>query len=59
MKKVLSKLLGRLVLTSIIILIQFGWIIMTLYEAGNMNPMFTFFLRVISLIIAFSERQKS
>lgn len=52
MKKVLSKLLGRLVLTAIIILIQFGWIIMTLYEAGNVNPFFTFFLRVISLVIA-------
>ncbi len=52
MKKVLSKLFGRLVLTSIIILLQFGWILMTLYEAGNVNPWFNVTLRVFSVIMA-------
>ncbi len=52
MKKVLSKILGRLVLTAIIILMQFAWILMTLYEAGNVNPWFTVFLRIVSLVIA-------
>ncbi|MBR3810716.1 MAG: cardiolipin synthase [Agathobacter sp.] len=52
MKKFLSKLLGRLVLTGIIILIQFGWIAFTLYEAGEVNPLFSLTLRVISLICA-------
>ena len=52
MKKVLSKLFGRLVLTAIIIILQFGWILITLYEAGNVTPWFTVFLRIISVIIA-------
>lgn len=52
MKKVLNKLFGRLVLTGIIILIQFGWIAFTLYEAGEVNPWFSVGLRVISLVIA-------
>lgn len=52
MKKVLNKLFGRLVLTSIIILLQFGWILATLYEAGNVNPFFNVVLRIISLVIA-------
>ena len=52
MKKVLSKLFGRLVLTAIIILIQFGWIAFTLYEAGVVNPWFSLSLRVISLVCA-------
>ncbi len=52
MKKVLSKLFGRLVLTAIIILIQFGWIVFTLYEAGAVNPWFSLGLRVISLFCA-------
>ena len=47
MKKVLSKLFGRLVLTAIIILIQFGWIALTLYEAGEINPWFSLSLRVV------------
>ena len=52
MKKVLSKLFGRLVLTAVIILFQFGWIAFTLYEAGVVNPWFYVVLRVISLVIA-------
>lgn len=52
MKKVLNKLFGRLVLTAIIILIQFAWIAFTLYEAGAVNPWFSLSLRVISLVIA-------
>lgn len=52
MKKVLSKLFGRLVLTGIIILIQFSWIAFTLYEAGVVNPWFSVGMRVISLVIA-------
>lgn len=52
MKKVLNKLFGRLVLTAIIILIQFGWIAFTLYEAGVVNPWFSLGLRVISLVCA-------
>ena len=52
MKKVLNKLFGRLVLTAIIILIQFGWIAFTLYEAGAVNQWFSLGLRVISLVIA-------
>lgn len=52
MKKVLNKLFGRLVLTAIIILIQFFWIAFTLYEAGEVNPWFSLGLRVVSLVIA-------
>lgn len=52
MKKVLNKLFGRLVLTAIIILFQFGWIAFTLYEAEEINPWFSLLLRVISLVIA-------
>ena len=52
MKKVLNKLFGRLVLTSIIILLQIAWIAYTLYEAGNVSPWFTLVLRVISVVIA-------
>ena len=47
MKKILNKLFGRLVLTAIIILIQFGWIAFTLYEAGEVNPFFYLVLSVI------------
>lgn len=52
MKKVLSKILGRLVLTIVIIAIQFVWIVFTLYEAGEVNPWFSLTLRVISLLVA-------
>ena len=52
MKKVLNKVFGRLVITAIIILIQFGWIAFTLYEAGEVNPWFSLGLRVISLVCA-------
>lgn len=52
MKKVLNKLFGRLVLTAIIILIQFGWVAFTLYEAGAVNPYFSLGLRLVSLVIA-------
>jgi len=52
MKKILNKLFGRLVLTAIIILIQFGWIAFTLYEAGEVNPWFSLGLRATSFIIA-------
>ena len=52
MKKVLNKLFGRLVLTAIIILVQFGWIAFTLYEAGEINHWFSLGLRLISLVIA-------
>jgi len=52
MKKILNKLFGRLVLTAIIILIQFGWIAFTLYEAGVVNPWFSISLRLISLVCA-------
>ena len=52
MKKILSKLFGRLVITAIIILLQFGWIVMTLYEAEAISPWFSVILRAISVIIA-------
>ncbi|MBQ6844623.1 MAG: cardiolipin synthase [Agathobacter sp.] len=52
MKKVLNKIFGRLVLTAIIILLQFFWIVATLYEAEGMNPWFSVILRSISVIIA-------
>ena len=52
MKKVLSKLFGRLVFTAIIIVLQFMWIVATLYEAEGMNPWFSVVLRSISVIIA-------
>ena len=52
MKKVLNKLFGRLVITAIIILIQFGWIAFTLYEAGAVNPIFSVGLRLISMVVA-------
>ena len=52
MKKVLNKLFSRLVLTAIIILIQFGWIALTLYEAGAVSPWFSLGLRGVSLICA-------
>lgn len=52
MKKVLNKLFGRLVLTAIIILVQFTWIAFTLYEAGEISPWFSLGLRVVSLVIA-------
>ena len=52
MKKVLNKVFGRLVLTAIIILFQFGWIAFTLYEAGEINPWFSVGLRLVSLVIA-------
>ena len=40
------------VITAIIILIQFGWIAFTLYEAGAINPWFSLGFRVISLVCA-------
>ena len=52
MKKVLNKLFGRLVITGVIILVQFGWIAFTLYEAGEINKWFSFVLRMISVVIA-------
>lgn len=52
MKKVLNKIFGRLVITAIIILIQFGWIAFTLYEAGTVNPLFSVALRLISMVVA-------
>ncbi len=52
MKKVLSKLFGRLVFTAIIIVLQFVWIVATLYEAEGLNPWFSVMLRCISVIIA-------
>lgn len=52
MKKFLNKLFGRLVLTTIIILIQVLWITFTVYEAGAINPWFSVFLRVLSVIAA-------
>ena len=52
MKKVLNKLFGRLVITAIIILLQFLWIVMTLYEAEAINPWFTVLLRLFSVVIA-------
>ena len=52
MKKVLNKILGRLVLTSIIILLQLAWVAVTLYEAENLSPIVAVLLRIISLVIA-------
>ena len=52
MKKILNKLFGRLVLTGIIILVQFCWIAFTLYEAGEVNQWFSLCLRVISVVIS-------
>ena len=52
MKKVLSKLFGRLVITAIIILLQFVWIVATLYEAEAISPWVSVALRVISVVIA-------
>ena len=52
MKKVLSKLFGRLVITAIIIILQFVWIVATLYEAEAISPWVSVALRVISVVIA-------
>lgn len=52
MKKFLSKLLGRLALTGIIILVQFIWIAVTLYEAGVISQGFFLGLRTVSLVCA-------
>lgn len=52
MKKFLSKLFSRLVVTAIIIVLQFLWIVVTLYEAESINPIFTLVLRGISVIAA-------
>ena len=52
MKKFLSKLFSRLVITAIIILLQFAWIVATLYEAEAINPVFSLVLRGISVVIA-------
>lgn len=52
MKKVLNKLFGRLVFTGVIILMQFGWIVATLYEAEGINPWVTVLLRTASVVIA-------
>ena len=52
MKKVLNKLFGRLFLTAIIILIQFGWIIFTIHEAEEVNQWFYLTLRIVSFVIA-------
>ena len=52
MKKVLNKLFGRLVFTGIIILMQFGWIVVTLHEAEGVNPWFSVLLRMVSVVIA-------
>ena len=52
MKKILNKLFGRLMITCVIILVQFGWVALTLYEAVELNPWFYLTLRVISVVIA-------
>ncbi len=52
MKKVLNRLFSRLFLTAIIILLQMGWIVYTLYEAAEINPVFNVFLRSISVLCA-------
>lgn len=52
MKKILNKIFGRLVITALIILVQFTWLIFTIYKAGEVNPWFSLCLRIISLIIA-------
>ncbi len=52
MKKFLNKLFGRLVITAIIIVLQFGWIVATLYGAEMISPWFSIALRAISVVIA-------
>ncbi len=52
MKKVLNKIFGRLVITAIIILLQFLWIVSTLYGAEESNSVFYWALRVISVATA-------
>ena len=52
MKKVLNRLSSRLFLTGIAMLLQLGWIAYTLYEAAEVNPLFSVCLRVISVVVA-------
>lgn len=52
MKKLLSKLFGRLGITLIIIVLQILWIAYALYEAGVLYPYISIALRVISLIVS-------
>ena len=52
MKKFLSKLFGRLVLTAIIIILQFMWIVATLYEAEAISPWVSVVLRIFSVVFA-------
>ena len=52
MKKFVSKLLSRLVLTGLIILAQILWIGYTLYAASEINPFFEMGLHIIAVICA-------
>lgn len=52
MKKIISKLFSRLILTAFIILLQIAWIGYTLHAATTLNPMFGIGLRTISVICA-------
>ncbi len=52
MKKLLKKLSSRLVVTGLIMLVQFGWIAYTLQMASEVNPYFALGLRVVAVIFA-------
>lgn len=52
MKKLLKRLSSRLVITGIIMLVQFGWIAYTLYAASEVNPFFALGLRIVSVVFA-------
>lgn len=52
MKKILNKLSSRLFLFSVIILLQFSWIVYTLFVTTARNSGVDMFMRVISVVIA-------
>ena len=52
MKKVFNRLFSKLVLIGIMILIQFNWIVYTIYVATDGNPVANTILRIISVVCA-------
>ncbi len=49
MKKILKRITSRLVLTLLIMLLQIGWVVNTIYEVTEVNPIFNIVLRIIAL----------
>ena len=52
MKKFLKRLSSRLVVTGLIMLVQFAWIAYTLYAASEVNPFFALGIRIASVVFA-------